>query len=262
MIDLHIHLLPGVDDGPESVDEALTMCRRAAEDGCTTLVATPHQRHEMWWNGDVVGLRGLCEDLQGRLDEEVDPAPRVLLGAEVRVGEGLLDALEAGPDGGVLQLGGSRYVLLELSRFVPEPDPAALVHELTIAGRRPIIAHAEEIGWLTDEPDLVEDLVARGATIQITGANLQGAAGRRVQKRARTLLDRGLVHFLASDAHNLDRRPPGLSEAAATVARRWGEEVAALLTETNPRAVVEDRPLPPPEEALKPSGEETAHSGA
>lgn len=258
MIDLHIHLLPAVDDGPESFDEAVTMCRRAAEDGCTTLVATPHQRHELWRNGDVGALRELCEDLRTRVGAEVDPAPRVLLGAEVRVGEGLLDALDAGEEGGVLSLGGSRYVLLELSRFVPEPDPAALVHELTISGRRPIIAHAEEIGWLADDPDLVEDLVARGATVQITGANLQGAAGRRIQKRARILLDRGLVHFLASDAHNLDRRPPGLSEAAATVARWWGEEVAVLLTEANPRAVVEDRPLPTPEEALAPAGDDAA----
>ena len=84
----------------------------------------------------------------------------------------------------------------------------------------------------------------------MTGASLTGAYGRRRQERARRLLDAGLVHFLASDAHDLEQRPPGLGAARREIARRWGEAVATLLTDTNPRAVIENRPLPTPDETL------------
>lgn len=251
MIDLHVHLLPGIDDGPASLEEAVRMCRLAAEDGCTTLVATPHQRHDAWWNGDVSELEGLRARLQDALGGE----PRVLLGAEVRVGAGLLEDLERGREGGVLPLAGSRYLLLEFSRVVPDPDPAGLVHELTVAGWRPVLAHLEEIRWLAADLDRVEALVAKGATVQVTGASLLGHRGRHVQDRARRLLDAGLVHFLASDAHDPDHRPPGLSQAKAAVARRYGDEVAELLTQTNPRAVIEDRSLP----RLETTEEATTH---
>jgi len=246
MIDLHIHLLPGIDDGPDSLETAVAMCRRAAEDGCTDLVATPHQRHEMWWNDDLKRLAALRRDLQ----EAVGPAPRVHLGAEIRVGDGLLGAVDQGTSGGIQPLAGSRYLLLELSRFVPDPDPVGLVHEMIVAGRVPVLAHLEEIRWLAEDLETVGHMVSLGTTVQVTGASLTGAYGRPRQDRARRLLDAGLVHFLASDAHDLEQRPPGLSAARKEVAHRWGDAVAALLTETNPRAVIENRPLPAPDEAL------------
>lgn len=237
MIDLHIHLLPGVDDGPSDMDEAVKMCRRAAEDGCTTLVATPHQRHDAWANTDV----GALERLRARLQHALGGDPRVLLGGEVRVGEGILEALDRGREGGILPLAGSRYVLLELSRVVPDPDPVGLIHELVVGGWRPILAHLEEIGWLADQLRLVESLVGMGAAVQTTGASILGHYGRPVQHRARRLLDAGLVHVVASDAHDTVYRPPGLSEARAAIARHYGEDVAELLTEVNPRAVLADR---------------------
>lgn len=240
MIDLHIHLLPGVDDGPGSLGEAVLMCRRAAEDGCTTLVATPHQRHDRWWNGNL----GVLERLRARLQDALGGKPRVLLGGEVRVGDGLLDDLERGREGGIAPLAGSRSLLLEFSRVVPDPDPAGLIHELTIAGWRPLLAHVEEIRWLAADLDLVERLVERGAAVQITGASVLGHYGRSIQEHARRLLDAGLVHVVASDAHDPIHRPPGLSEARGAIARRYGDDVAELLTATNPAAIVEDRPLP------------------
>ncbi len=258
MIDLHIHLLPGIDDGPESLDAAAAMCRRAADDGCTDLVATPHQRHDLWWNDDLDRLRTLAHQLQEAVDQRADQetggdpgsGPRIHLGAEIRVGDGLLEAIDRGAEGGIQPLAGSRYLLTEFSRFVPEPDPVGLVHELAVAGRVPVLAHLEEIRWLVDDLETVGHMVSLGATIQVTGASLTGVYGRPRQERARRLLDAGLVHFLASDAHNLDQRPPGLSAARREVALRWGESVATLLTETNPRAVIEDQPLPSPDETL------------
>jgi len=258
MIDLHVHLLPGIDDGPPTLERAVAMCRRAAEDGCTDLVATPHQRHEFWWNGEVEPLRTLKDELETELQERMDNPPRLHLGAEVRVGEGLLEALdsraEGDPENGALPLAGSRYLLLELSRYVPEPDPAGLIHEVVVAGWRPILAHPEQIHWLVDDLPLVERLVGIGAMLQVTGASVLGNYGRATRDRARALLDAGLAHFLASDGHDLDARPPGLSAARTAVGRRWGDDVAELLTETNPRAVLDDRPLPSPDETFSQNG--------
>lgn len=256
MIDLHVHLLPGIDDGPSTLERALSMCRQAGEDGCTDLVATPHQRHEFWWNGEDEPLRTLRDELEEGLRERMDDPPRLHLGAEVRVGEGLLEALdlraEGRADSGVLPLAGSRYLLLELSRYVPEPDPAGLIHEVVVAGWRPILAHPEQIHWLVDDLPLVERLVGLGAMLQVTGASVLGRYGRATRDRARNLLDAELAHFLASDGHDLDARPPGLSAGRAAVAHRWGEEVAERLTETNPRAVLDDRPLTEPGRAAAP----------
>jgi protein-tyrosine phosphatase len=246
MIDIHAHLLPGIDDGPSSLAEAAAMCRAAAEDGCTVLVATPHQRHAIWWNGDERAL----EALRSSVAAELGGSPRLLLGAEVRAGEGLVEALEAGPRGEVTPLAGSRYLLLEFSRVHPDPDPLGLVHELVVAGWWPVLAHPEEIQWLADDLPTIGRLVALGACLQVTGASLTGGYGRRIQDRARKLLDRGLVHFLASDAHDLAERPPGLAAAAREVERRWGREVAELLTLINPQALLDDRPLPAPGEVF------------
>ncbi|HUP43344.1 MAG TPA: CpsB/CapC family capsule biosynthesis tyrosine phosphatase [Thermoanaerobaculia bacterium] len=250
MIDLHAHLLPGIDDGPSSLEEAVAMCRAAAEDGCAVVVATPHQRHALWWNGDAERL----EELRAAVAAELGDAPRLLLGAEVRAGEGLLEALERWPRSEVTTLAGSRYLLLELSRVHPDPDPGGLVHELVVAGWRPVLAHPEEIQWLADDLPAIARLVALGATLQITGASLLGAYGRRIQEQARALLDHGLAHFVASDAHDLSGRPPGLAAAAREIARRWGPEVSELLTVTNPQAVLDDLPLPAHREVLFASG--------
>lgn len=246
MIDIHAHLLPGIDDGPASLEEAAAMCRAAAADGCTALVATPHQRHALWWNGDPARL----EELRAAVAAEAGGGVELHLGAEVRIGEGLVESLERWPHGGATSLAGSRYLLLEFSRSHPYPDPGGLVHELAVAGWRPVLAHPEEIEWLADDLPTIEHLVSLGAALQVTGASLTGAYGRRMLERAQGLLDHGLVHFLASDAHDLEMRPPGLAAAAREVARRWGEDVAELLTVTNPRAILDDRPLPALDEAL------------
>jgi protein-tyrosine phosphatase len=247
MIDIHAHLLPGIDDGPSRLEEAAAMCRAAAADGCTVLVATPHQRHALWWNGDRDALEALRSGVESALGPS---APRLLLGAEVRVGEGLIEALEDWPRGEVTTLAGSRYVLIEFSRVHPDPDPLSLVHELAVAGWRPVLAHPEELGWLADDLPTIGRLVGLGAALQVTGASLTGGYGRRTQERARALLDHGLAHFVASDAHDLERRPPGLAAAVREISRRWGPEVAELLTVTNPQAILDDLPLPAPSERL------------
>jgi protein-tyrosine phosphatase len=240
MIDLHCHLLPGVDDGPWRLEESVAMCRLAESEGTRVLVATPHQRHPSWWNEDRAKLLALVAELQERLGEW----PRVLPGAEIRADAELVAAVDELPGGSLLPLAGSRYLLVELNRQAPTVDPAELVHELTVAGWHPILAHPEHYPWLLAQPELIERLIAQGALLQITGASLTGYFGRRPQLACRNLLDAGWVHFVASDAHGIDRRPPGLQAAFAALAHGWGEETAQALTSGNPAAVIENRPLP------------------
>lgn len=239
MIDLHIHVLPGVDDGPSESDQAVEMCRIAAAAGCEVLVATPHQRHPSWWNTDVDRLALLLADLQAAIGD----GPRLLLGAEIRIDSHLLSALEGLPDSGILTLAGSRYLLLEADRYGIGPDPLELVYELTLKDWRPILAHPEFVPGLGDDVDRARQLVEAGAMLQVTASSVTGRFGRGPRRTAFRLLDAGLVHFIASDAHGTRFRPPDLGEARALIASRWGDETARRLSSDNPLAVVEDRPL-------------------
>ena len=240
MIDLHCHILPGVDDGARSLEDAVAMCRIAASQGCAAMVATPHQRRGVWWNDDRDRLRGLARELQ----EAVGNGLRVLLGGEVHTDPEVLDEVQRLPEGGILSLAGSRYLLLELDTTYGSPDEAVhLVHETSVAGWRPILAHPEFIPWLGQDLDLVEHLVRMGATVQVTAMSLTGDFGRQPMLDVHHLLEAGLVHFVASDAHDTARRPPGLRRAYEMIVGRWGEETARRLTIDHPRAVIEDRPL-------------------
>jgi protein-tyrosine phosphatase len=246
MIDLHCHILPGVDDGARSLEEAAEMCRVAAAAGCDALVATPHQRRAEWWNCDR-GSRAILADLRQRLQEAVGPAPRILAGGEIRVDSELLGevaALRLDATAGPLPLAGSRYLLLEFGPAATAPAAADLVHELSVAGWRPVLAHPELISWMTEDPAIIPHLVALGALCQLTAMSITGDFGRRAQAGSHRLIDLGLAHFVASDAHDLRRRPPGLARAWQAVAEGWGEEAARALMEENPHAVVADLPLP------------------
>jgi protein-tyrosine phosphatase len=240
MIDLHCHILPAVDDGARTLDEAVLMCRMAADDGCRGMVATPHQRRGEWWNSD----RGKLERLAGEISARLDGALQVYLGGEVRVDSDLLSDVERFEENGILPLAGSRYLLIEFPTAYPEGAAVDLVHELSVAGWRPVVAHPEFIPWLAEDPDLLGHLVDLGATAQVTAMSVTGDFGKRPQRCTHALLDADLVHFVASDSHDTHSRPPGLKRAYAAIAERWGEPKARRLTFDHPQAVVEDRPLP------------------
>jgi protein-tyrosine phosphatase len=239
MIDLHAHILHGIDDGPETLEEAVEMCRLAAEDGIETIVATPHQRHGFWPNTDREALEALFEELRAAAGGK----PELALGAEIRVDSELLREVDILPGGSLLPLAGSKYLLLEFASVPIGPDPRPLLHELMVAGWRPILAHPERIPWLVDQPTLLGELVERGVLLQLTAGSVIGELGRGPQECSFLLLDEGLAHFVASDAHDAHIRPPRLSEAFRAIAERWGEGRARQLIDQNPRAVVENRQL-------------------
>ena len=239
MIDIHLHLLPGVDDGAADLEESVAMCRLASESGCEALIATPHQMREPWFNEDPKALARTIREVQSALG----PAPQLFLGAEVRVGDGLVALLGESPSS-VLSLAGSRWILLEFDEEGFGPRPSEVVHELSLAGWRPIVAHPEFHFGLADNLDLMRRIVEAGARFQVTAMSLTGEFGRRARRSVTAMIDAGLVDFIASDGHGREWRPPGLRAAYEEVARRWGEPMARRLTSSNPRAILEDRPLP------------------
>lgn len=239
LIDVHCHVLPGVDDGAVDLDEALAMCRLAAAQGCRTLILTPHLRHAQWSNDDRAGLERRFDELRRRLAGSLE----IHLGGEIAVSSACLDEILDLPAGQLLTLAGSRYVLLELDWLGLGPDVFELVHELKVRGLEPVIAHPERLPWLAANPALLEELVLRGAYLQLTAMSLTGELGAQLGKLCEELLEAGLVHFVASDAHDLEFRPPGLRRVFEHVVRRHGSEPARRLFVTHPRAVVDDVPL-------------------
>jgi protein-tyrosine phosphatase len=239
MIDIHAHILPGVDDGPETLEEAVQMCRAAADDGVETIIVTPHQRHGFWPNDDRRILQALFKKLRTAAGEK----PALALGAEIRVDSELLHEVDLLPGGSLLALAGSKYLLLEFASVSSEPDPRPLVHELIVGGWFPILAHPERIPWFVDQPALVAELVERGALVQLTAGSVTGELGRGPQACCSLLLDEDLVHFVATDMHDATIRPPRLSEGFRAIAKGWGEDRARQLIDQNPRAVLENRQL-------------------
>ncbi len=239
MRDLHSHILPAVDDGATDLDAALAMCRLAADDGCTAMVATPHLRHELWLNEDREHLEQLWRRVRDLASGLID----VFLGGEIAVNSESIVEMDLLPEGDLLPLAGSRYLLLEFHPRGIGPDPEGLIHELVIEGWCPIIAHPERIPWLAGDPAYLGALLDQGALVQLTAMSVTGEAGRFAFDSAARMLDAGMVHFIASDAHDSTRRPPGLSRAYRRVAETRSELVARRLFMTNPRAVLEDRLL-------------------
>lgn len=248
MIDLHTHVLPGIDDGARSLDEAVKMCQLAALDGAVALVATPHQRRGSWWNADIELLEEIRVRVEATLAARSDsnePQLRVLSGGEIHIDPRFLGEFLLSPSAsmGVLPLADSRYLLLELDVDSTPREALDLVHELSVEGWRPVLAHPEFIPCLAEDVELVARLAGLGAHFQVTAMSVTGEFGRRAQTDVLRLLDAGLVDFVASDCHGSTRRPPGLSKARAVVAARLGEPLARRLFSDNPRAVIENRPL-------------------
>lgn len=239
MIDLHIHLLPGIDDGAANWEQSERMCRMAAEDGCRALVATPHQRRR-WPNEDASKLRDLLDQLATR----IGPQPELHLGGEIHIDSDLLDSLDRADYGGLCPLAGTRWLLLEFDQVPPSQGPEWLVHEVLLAGWRPLIAHPEFIPFLAEDRDLLAQLIRLGARSQVTAMSLTGDFGRATQDTARAMIHADLAHVVASDAHTPEWRPPGLSRARDEITRRWNERLAGRLVESNPLLVLEDEEIP------------------
>ncbi|CAH1206820.1 Tyrosine-protein phosphatase YwqE [Paenibacillus plantiphilus] len=237
MIDIHCHLLHGLDDGSMNLEDAVAMARSAVHDGVSTILATPHYNRGRY-DTDSSVIRERAKELSTELEHLGIPL-RVMIGQEIRVHSQLLEDLEAGH---LLPLGESSYVLLEFpSSRVPQRFEE-MVHELRITGLRPIIAHPERNAEIAADPGRLAALVECGALCQITSHSLTGRFGRSVKSVALDLCRRNLVHFIASDAHNATTRPYELSSAYRAAAEKLGADIVEYY-KRNARAVVHNIPV-------------------
>jgi protein-tyrosine phosphatase len=237
MVDLHCHMLPGIDDGACNLRVSLEMARIAVEDGIETTACTPHIYPGLYLN-DAEAIRRSAAELRVHLREAGIPL-EITEGADIQMVVELVHELRAGR---FPTLAGSRYFLFEPPHHTVPARFSELISEALASGYVPVITHPERLTWLSKEyyPWLVE-AVQQGAWIQVTAGALTGRFGRRARYWGERLLDDGLVHLLATDAHGVDGRPPLLAEGREAAATRVGAEESQRLVEVRPRAVLEDR---------------------
>lgn len=232
MVDIHCHMIPGIDDGAANLAEALQMARLAVNDGIGTVICTPHQLGNFQHNvGDAV--RKATQQFQSALQQARIPL-RVLPGADVRIEEAMMNGLQAGA---VLSLADQRrHVLLELPHELYFPLEPVLA-KLKAAGMTGILSHPERNRGILQQPELLPALVAGGCLMQVTAGSILGTMGESCQELARWMLAEGLVHFVASDAHGVKTRRPLLHQAFREVARLTDEVTAQELFVRHPACV-------------------------
>jgi protein-tyrosine phosphatase len=238
VIDIHHHCLPDVDDGPRAWDEAVELCRVAAAEGVETIIATPHVLRGRWRQFSVTELESRIAELRTRVGEH----PRLLLGSEYFFGHDIVEILAA--RNAIVPLAGSRYVLIELASNSVPPLFEQPLYRMQLEGWIPVIAHPERNLVFQSRPDVLESLLGHGAKTQITLGSLLGDFGPDARRAAETFLERRMVHFAATDAHNLTKRPPRVRDGKAALEALAGASIADALLRQNPLAVVENRPLP------------------
>jgi protein-tyrosine phosphatase len=244
VIDLHAHLLPGLDDGPRDLEGALKMARAAVAAGTTTMAATPHIDHAM--GVDPRGVRPAVAELREALAEAGIPL-EVVPGGEValtRLTELSDEDLEA------VCLGDSRWILLECPLDPTGGPMEEATFSLQVRGFDVLLAHPERSPQFLRQPDRLRGLVDQGARTSVTASALGGTFGRTAQSVALRFLQEGLVHSLASDAHDHRRRPPEIAAGVAAAEQKLPgtARLATWLTEEVPGAIVAGASIPAPPE--------------
>jgi protein-tyrosine phosphatase len=260
MIDLHCHILPGIDDGAAELSVSLDMARMAVADGVSVIACTPHILPGVYHNTGA-GIGEATERLQQGLDRE-GIALKLVTGADNHIAPDLVAGLRSGKH---LGLAGSRYVLVEPPHHVAPPRLDDLLFNVMVAGYVPILTHPERLTWINAHYDLIERLAGAGVWMQITAGSLAGVFGRNARYWGERMLEEGYVHLLATDAHDVGRRPPVLSEGRDLAAKRVGDREAEHLVLTRPQGILVNHlpaTMPLPESLGSFSGGTDAEPGA
>jgi len=236
MIDIHCHLLPGLDDGAESLESACAMAEMAIADGITHVIGTPHASERHRFVPELVKQRR--DEIQACFEGRLIVAS----GCDFHLSFENLQDIRQGPER--FTLNQKSYLLVEFADFSIPPSLDHALHQLQLAGVKPIVTHPERNPLIRTQPDRLYRWLRQGCYAQITAQSLFGRFGRAAQEIAEQWLDAGAVHFLASDAHDVTSRPPRLKEAFEHVAKNQGEKVARALLVDNPLAAFEGRSLP------------------
>jgi len=236
VIDLHSHLLPGIDDGAADLSVSIEMARMAVAGGVKIQACTPHIMPGVF-NNSGPQIRRAIADLQKALDDEGIPL-RLVSGADNHLVPDMIGGLKYGQ---LLSLADTRYLLVEPPHHVPPTRLLDMLFGIMVAGYHPIITHPERFGWIRSHYHLIEQLAQGGAWMQITASSLTGAFGHEPLYWAERMLSEGLVHIMASDAHDTRRRPPNLLVGVRAAARRVGDKEAVHLVVTRPLCILKNQ---------------------
>lgn len=236
MVDLHCHILPGLDDGPDTQKESLQMAESAITEGITHVVATPH------CSGEYVFDYACVRKLRDQLQRAVGTRLSIATGCDFHMSPENLAALRAEP--AKFCINQHCYLLVEFNEFSIPPTMDQTLHDLKLSGIHPVITHPERNRILCADPQRLVAWIRQGSRVQITAGSLTGGFGKTARERALSWIGRGMVHFVASDAHNTKGRPLVLKPACEAVQRDFGKGMAEALFVQNPAAALEGRPLP------------------
>lgn len=233
-VDIHTHILPGVDDGAADMQEACRLVHMARQDGTRTLFLTPHHRGD-YGKHSVLELQEIFAQLQERVAREV-PDMQLYLGTEIRYDA---DAPEKLLQGQLLSMGGSDFALLEFSTQALKSQILMAVTETLRYGFVPIVAHAERCGAFYTQAALADEVRHLGGYIQVNADSVLGKHGFSVKRFCHKLLKSQKVDFIATDAHDSQDRPPLLNKCFSQVRKKYGEEYAARVFWENAHSILE-----------------------
>jgi protein-tyrosine phosphatase len=253
MIDLHCHILPGLDDGAKSLEEAVEMARIAQDEGIERIVVTPHLFRENILYEDLGRIEEKRKELHRAL-ETSNIHVELLSGAEVHISHNLMEEIRKNRKH--LVVNRSSYMFVEFPSRHVFSGVKELFFELMSEGIIPIIAHPERNSVFVRNPSFLYELIQMGSLAQANSGSLSGIYGRGAEQAVSRFLEMNLIHFIASDGHNTSDLAPKLSGARERAERIIGKEGAIALVEDNPAAVLEDKEIPYLPEAVNPSREE------
>jgi len=236
MIDIHCHILPGLDDGAASMEVAVQMAEMAIADGVTHVIATPHANSIYPFDAPIVRLRK--DELQTRLGTRLT----ISTGCDFHLNFENLARLRREPK--MFTLNQTSYLLVEFDDFAIPHSVEQTLHDLQLLGLTPIVTHPERNSLIRSQWDRLWNWMRQGCLVQVTAQSLTGNFGKRAQEAAELLLDANAIHFVASDAHDLANRPLQLKPAFELLTEQKGEEVARALLVENPQAVCQGSRVP------------------
>jgi protein-tyrosine phosphatase len=233
MIDLHSHILPGVDDGSPDLETSLAMARMAVDEGIKVMACTPHFMPGMH-NNRVADIQTRIDTLNGALIAANIDLPLVM-GGDNHIRPDFSAALI---NKNIPTIHNSRYVLFEPPHVMMPPRLSELLFAILGAGYVPIVTHPERLSWIEQNYPSILRLAESGIWMQVTAGSLTGRFGPRPQYWAQRMLQDGVVHILATDAHNLGSRPPKMSKALAMAAAELGPQEAHHIVVSRPHSVL------------------------
>jgi protein-tyrosine phosphatase len=237
MIDIHCHLLPGIDDGPADFEMSLRLARALSDDGVEAVICTPHILPGLW-NNSGAQIRSSVARMRTHLANE-GLQLGLYSGADAHVSVDFVAKLKSGE---IPTLADSRYVLVELPRHIGPDLLKSFFFQLLVARYVPILSHPERLPWIEEHYGAVAGLARSGAWLQITSGSLLGGFGRSAKYWSERMLGDGIVHLLATDAHDLKTRAPNLRSGRDAAARLIGDREAENLVCSRPRAILRNEP--------------------